>query len=606
MRIQKLDDDLVSKIAAGEVIERPFSVIKELVENALDADATHIDIEVEQGGRKKMVVLDNGHGMSREEALLALERHATSKIKTAEDLFQINTLGFRGEAMPSIASVSQMTLETKARDDGPQAIATRLELSGVKLMTTTSCSLPEGTRITIENLFFNTPARLKFLKTPETEFSHIASWVESMALGRPDVAWSLRHNGKMEWQTPKIASDNPLKERMAQVLGMDVVEWMHPVNKQRNRLSIHGFVADHRAGSRNAKSIYLYVNGRMVRDRTLQHAITSAYENHLMKHQYPWVVLFLEVPPDFVDVNVHPAKTEVRFANSSIVHEFVRSAVREALVPANPVAHTSESIGGSPFAGFDFTAMRPREESVSSIPQEILSLPFQSSRSFVAERAPSESHVHSPGESRHESHSGVAATLDVLNQVRVLGQVHQTYLVCETSESLVLIDQHAAHERLGYEALRLQWEKGPMEVQHLLVPYHLDLLPSQGEILKQYHDGLASLGLDVDHFGGPTYLVRSIPTLLVGTDIRELLEDLVESLQKYEKLTPFEERIHEVLERMACHHQVRAGDKLSSEEIQHLIAEMKKNPHANQCPHGRPTVLELRFSEVEKLFRRRV
>lgn len=580
-KIRRLPESLVSKIAAGEVIERPFSVVKELVENSLDAGSKNIEVEIEDGGRKRMTILDDGIGMTKDEALLALERHATSKLASEEDLFRIQTLGFRGEALPSIAAISYMTLETR-RSDSEEA-ASKIEIQGGTVVKVGLSSLPIGTRITIENLFFNTPARLKFMKSKETEFSHIASWMESIALSRTDIGFSLKHQGKTELKTPPRED---VKDRIRDILGMDIAEFLHPVSANRGQLKMAGFAADHRASASggSAKSVYFFVNGRIVRDRTLQHAVSTAYENLLMKHRYPWVVLYLTVPPEFVDVNVHPTKSEVRFANSSLMHELVREGIRQALqgpknetVGANLVFAPQDATNG---VGAQFTAPGRDPAGLAQLGE---------SRSYTGE------HKVRPYQQ----------TIPHFN-FRVLGQVHGTYLLCETADKLILIDQHAAHERIGFEKLHAQYESGGIEKQQLLIPQNFDLRPSQCEILKKYVDDLARVGLEVAFFGGNTFIVRSIPTLLDGTDIVALVHEIVDGLESFEKLTPLEERIHEVLERMACHRQVRAGDRLSNEEIEALLKEMGSTRFAGQCPHGRPSVLEISFDEIEKWFKRRL
>lgn len=562
-KIRKLSESLVTKIAAGEVIERPFSVIKELVENAIDAGATQIEIEAEDGGRKRMTVIDDGCGMTEEEALLSLERHATSKLANEEDLCKIETLGFRGEALPSIAGVSHMTLETNA-----SGVGVRIDIEGGKIVKTSSSPLPRGTRITVQNLFFNTPARLKFLKSRETEFSHIAAWIEAIALSRPGIGLNLRHNGKVEIRS---VPRKEMRERIGEILGMEIAEFLHPVEANRGRLRLTGFVSDHRAGSTSAKSLFFYVNGRIVRDRTLQHAVLTAYEGLLMKHRYPWAVLHLSVPPEFVDVNVHPTKNEVRFTNGRLAHELVREGVGAAL-------------RGRPEPVADVVGAR------SSRPDWV---PFEGGST--------------PPLQREGNHVGLPLQQTIERyDFRIIGQVHSTYLICETPEKLVLIDQHAAHERIGFEKLKGQYEGGGLERQHLLIPQNFDLRPSQGEILKKYLDDLSQLGLEVEFFGGNTFILRTIPTLLEGTDIVSLVEELIESLQSFEKLTPFDERVHEILEWMACHRQVRAGDRLTNEEIDALLKEMETTRFSGQCPHGRPSVLEVPFDEIEKWFKRRV
>lgn len=572
-KIRKLPEDLIGKIAAGEVIERPFSVIKELVENSIDAGARQIEVDVEEGGRKRMTILDDGIGMTEDEAVLALERHATSKLPDEETLFNIRTLGFRGEALPSIASVSFMTIETRPAAD-PASVATKIEIEGGKILKPTASPLPRGTRIAVKNLFFNTPARLKFLKAKETEFSHVASWIESMALARPDIGFTLKHNEKTELKV----LPGELRQRIGDVLGGEIAEHMHAVSGRRGALSVTGFVSDHHAGSFSPKSLYFFVNGRIVRDRTLQHGVMAAYENLLMKHRYPWAVLYLQVPPDFVDVNVHPTKNEVRFVNSSLVHELVREGVKEALHPHH---HAEVS---APSSLFHF--QNAQEETIFSPRLD------QAMGDSVPAFDPAP-------DTPHQENA-------LIPFFRVIGQAHGTYLICESDDKLVLIDQHAAHERIGFEKLKKQYETGGISRQQLLIPRSFDLRPSQGEILKKYTEELAKVGLDIEFFGGNTFLLRAMPALLEGTDVIRLIEELIESLDSFEKLTPLEEKIHEVLERMACHRQIRAGQRLVEEEIQALLNEMKETPFAGQCPHGRPSILEIPFGEMEKWFKRKV
>ncbi len=598
-RIQKLSEDLISKIAAGEVIERPFSVVKELVENSIDAGASEIQVDVEEGGRKKIVILDNGIGMTAEEADLALQRHATSKIRSDDDLFNIRTLGFRGEAMPSIAAISFMGLETVSAQEGE--IASKLEIEGGRVVKRSASPLTRGTRISIERLFFNTPARLKFLKSKETEFSHISNWLESMALCRPDIQFILKHQGKTELYAPAV---DDLRWRIKDVLGEEIAEFSRKVDFRRGDMAVYGYVTDHRVTSTSSKSIFFFVNGRMVRDRTLQHAVMAAYENLLMHHRYPWVVLHLTVPPDFVDVNVHPTKSEVKFAQSNLVHELVRSALRDVLQGVSEERKEVLSGSGGSDSGSDFLAFAPAN---SIHPAKSVQLDGFGGLPLSTSKTGAESDFSGSFSFAPAPYAKKSLPLSFVgNEIRVIGQVHQTYLLCETSDKLILIDQHAAHERIGFEKLKRQLEEGGIHKQQLLIPRTFDLRPSQGEILKKYAPDLAQVGLEIEHFGGNTFLLRSLPTLLERTDVIELIEDMVDSLQSVEKLTPFHQRIHEILERMACHAQVRAGDALTTPEIEALISEMRKTNFAGQCPHGRPSVLEVPFTDMEKWFKRRV
>ncbi len=410
-----------------------------------------------------------------------------------------------------------------------------------------------------------------------------------MALARPDIGFVLSHGGKKEL---RAHSGVDVRTRISETLGADVAEFLHPVSINRNRMELSGFVSDHRATSTTAKSLFFFVNGRIVRDRTLHHAVLSAYENLLMKHRYPWAVLSLSVPPDFVDVNVHPTKNEVRFANGKLVHELVREGVRAVLQGNFP-----QEAGAS---GLTFTGARV----APSTGQAGWSLPLNGASRLVTEEfgaqgVPEFSRQGFPSESPQQDRL-------MKGDTRVIGQVHGTYLICETEDKLILIDQHAAHERIGFEKLKKQYEDGRIARQQFLIPQNFDLRPSQGEVLKKYLPDLEKVGLEIEFFGGNTFILRSTPVLLGGTDVVSLIEDLIESLQSFEKLTPFEERVHEVLEQMACHRQVRAGDRLSNEEIEALLREMRSTQNSGQCPHGRPSLLEVPFDEIEKWFKRRL
>lgn len=586
MPIQKLSESLVAKIAAGEVIERPASVVKELVENSIDAGSTSIQIVIEEGGRKGITIVDDGCGMSADQALLALERHATSKIASDDDLFRIRTLGFRGEALPSIAAVSWMTLESRGSTASGAAEATRIEIEGGKIVKQSVSSLPVGTRITVRNLFFNTPARLKFLKSKETEFSHIAQLVETLALANPGVGFQLTHQGRKELSSPPRS--RPV-DRVQDILGADIASLLLPFQGGRGGCEIFGFCAAHQVTHSSSKGIYLFVNGRAVRDRLLQHAVMAAYEHLLMKGRYPWVVAYLQVPPDFVDVNVHPTKNEVRFAQSQVVHELVRETIRKVLQTGGMNEKGRHIAGGS--------------EDLSDVANGVSGYRPEGNRPAAGGMVRQDCHDDS---GRGDPQEPEAMCLPFSPDLRIIGQVHSTYLICETPEKLILIDQHAAHERIGFEKLKRQFETGEIPRQPLLLPQSFDLSPSETELLKQYLPELISFGIEVDFFGGHTFLLRSLPVLLADTDCVVLLRDLVATLKDHEKLTPLTERVHEILERMACHAQVRAGDRLSLQEIEALLQEMEKTNFAYSCPHGRPALVQIPFGEVEKWFRRRL
>ncbi|MBI2501145.1 MAG: DNA mismatch repair endonuclease MutL [Deltaproteobacteria bacterium] len=578
-KIQKLSESLIAKIAAGEVIERPYSVVKELVENSIDAGAKNIEIGIAEGGRKEIRVADDGCGMGRDQALLAIERHATSKLHTEEDLFKIQTLGFRGEALPSIAAVSMMTLESSGRGEA----ANRIEVEGGKVLQIASSARNGGTTITVNNLFFNTPARLKFMKSRETEFSHIARWVEQVALSHPEIGFVLTHrtgdigSARRELQTQGRAET---RERIGDLFGPEIEKSLRPISFGRAGIELCGYLADHQVTSTTPRTLFFFVNGRIVRDRTLQHAVLQGYENLLMKHRYPWVFLYLTVSPDSVDVNVHPTKAEVRFANSQQVHELVRQSVRKSLSPSpSMVTKVSDSLS-RPSA----PSTMLRTGSLRAGQGERVLLPVEPS----------------PSDGRGEIKPMLSS------RVRVIGQVHSTYLVCEVPDKLVLIDQHAAHERIGFEKLKRQFEGGGIERQSLLIPKTFEVKPSEAEILKLYVEDLERFGFELEPFGRSSFVLRAVPALLSDRDCSGLIVDLIDSLQAEGKLEPLTERAHHVLETIACHRQVRAGDQLSTQEIEALLNQMGSTDFSYSCPHGRPSVLEVPFDEIEKWFKRRL
>ncbi|MBI1908842.1 MAG: DNA mismatch repair endonuclease MutL [Deltaproteobacteria bacterium] len=582
--IQLLSDSLISKIAAGEVVERPSSVVKELVENALDAGATEISVEVEKGGRSLIFVGDNGGGMSAEDLGLAVQRHATSKIHDEKDLFAIRSLGFRGEALAAIAAISFLRIES--RKEGEE-VGNFIELEGGQTTREGKASLPAGTRIQVRQLFYNTPARLKFLKSPETEALHIKNVLEAYALSYPETAFVFRRDGREELTLKRGES---LEERIRSLLGEEIAGSLFPFQGTVSSLEISGYCSSPELNSSTTRSLFFFVNGRYVKDRTLQHAVLSSYENLLMKGRFPWAVLYLQIPPGQVDVNVHPTKAEVRFANGSVVHDGVREVIRKKL---------SER----PWQTSPLTPLLSKERGAEG-----------GERSDPAVTLP-----------LIPSHQGRGTqfhfTQTAYGSLQVIGQVHGTYLVCESADNLVLIDQHAAHERIGFEKLKKQYEgqggspKGDspkggspkgIESQRLLIPENIDLAPSETALLKKYSDELHTFGLDVDFFGGNTFVIRAIPALLNGADYPALIQDLVAEIATFEKLTPLQEKFHEVLERIACHRQVRAGDRLSSLEIQALLRDLEGIPFSSNCPHGRPVGIEISWKELEKGFRRRL
>jgi DNA mismatch repair protein MutL len=598
-RVKILPDILSNKIAAGEVIERPASVVKELLENALDADSTRILIELKNAGKSLIRVTDNGVGMNRDDALLAMERYATSKIYTDQDLFKIKTLGFRGEALPSIASVSRFTVESRDKD---AEAGTRIFIEGGKIQTVSEIGAPMGTQMSVQDLFFNIPARRKFMKSAETEMGHIADTVARIALAWPGVMFRLSHDGKIvkNWPATEPAS------RVADVLGGNLRGSLYPISGAYTGLALGGWVASARMARNTSRGIYLYVNHRFIRDRMIQHALMEGYRNRLMKNLYPVAVLFLTVPFDQVDVNVHPTKNEVRFSDGRAVHQLIRTAVSTAIEKAErpkwvvPAAASSSVAEIDPgFISFPQTGMAP------------LTFTTELGGPDKANLAPGSGIPVSPPARDASVRSSETQTplwhKKHFADLRVIGQFHDTYIICESANrDLILIDQHAAHERIRYELLRSKQTAEQLNVQRLLIPETLELGFEEGRILAGLVDTLDHLGLEIEHFGGNTYVIKSIPSMLADREVAPIIFQLVEKIAEIGVGTGPEASLDAVHKLMACHHALRANQKLTDRQIHALLVQLDACDDASHCPHGRPTWIRWELSEVEKAFRRTV
>ncbi len=619
-KIRVLPEILSNKIAAGEVVERPASVVKELVENAIDAGSTRIIIEVEQGGRKLIRVSDNGHGMNRDDALLCLERYATSKITSDPDLFAIRTLGFRGEALPSIASVSRFTIVTRETEAD---VGTRIEVAGGQIKKVMDMGAPPGTLIEVAGLFYNTPARRKFLKSINTEMGHIADTIASMALCRPTVQFRLMHNQRAvkDW----APAAEPL-DRMSDVLGASVKKELQPVLQKTDAVGIEGWVAVPRLNRSTARGIYLFVNGRWVRDRVIQHALFAGYTGRLMKGQYPVAVLFLTVPFDQVDVNVHPTKHEIRFVRQKEVHDAVRDAVAEALKQSDPTRWQSPSSdfrpspAPSPYTTTGAAVSEHRADYRPSSPPRLAPEPRPASGP-ARERYPIESDRmdHAPPSSpQTETHTAPAAPDNnrrpsqqeplwekhYFADLTVIGQYKGTYIICEADDGLILIDQHAAHERIVFETLKRQADEHRPAVQRLLLPETIDLGFREAQILEKLAPELDRYGLEIEPFGGNTFVVKSMPTLLHSGDIPALITELAEKTAEIGIAAGMEKILDECLMVMACHNAIRANQRLSGEQITFMLGQLDGCDNPSHCPHGRPIWLRWSVTDLEKQFRR--
>ena len=575
-RIRILPELLSNKIAAGEVVERPASVAKELIENAIDADITKVMVEIKKGGRALIRVSDNGVGMDRDDAILSIERYATSKIHNEKDLFSIATLGFRGEALPSIASVSEMEIVTRAASS---EAGTRIVIAGGKVKEVAEIGAPKGTMISVNRLFFNTPARRKYLKTEQTEMGHISDTVTRTALAWPGIHFKFLHNGRVlgNWSPTR----NSL-HRVIDVLGGDLEGRLYEVDYKGGNIGVHGFVASPDAARTTSRGLYLYVNGRFVRDKVLNHAVMEAYAGHLMKGKFPLVVLFVSLPHDQVDVNVHPTKNSVRFEAPKQAHDVVARAVSESLQKFD-----------RPKWGQTLT-MKPRHRPI----------PYRLSPSHgkVSEPKP-ELTFRTPS---HEPETTPPLWQEKsFSSLRVIGQLHDTYIVCESEDGLVLIDQHAAHERVVFESLKAAYGRSAVSTQGLLVPETLELTHREAGILETLIEGLRDMGLEVEPFGGKTYLIKSVPALLAGRPIKPLVMEIVEKAAEIGLVSGLDRGVDECLSIMACHGAIRANQKLAEEQMKALLEQLDALGHAaSHCPHGRPTHVHRSLRQVEKAFKR--
>ncbi|MGA9178040.1 MAG: DNA mismatch repair endonuclease MutL [Desulfobacterales bacterium] len=590
-KIKILPEILSNKIAAGEVVERPASIVKELVENALDAGSSRIMVEVRKGGRSLIRVSDNGVGMSSDDAMLSLERYATSKIYTDGDLFAINTLGFRGEALPSIAAVSKFCLVTR---DDTSSSGTEIIVHGGTIKKVSEIGAPQGTMVTAEHLFFNMPARRKFLKTVTTEMGHIVDAITKIALGWPDVQFKLTHNEKLVKNWPATGDS---VDRIADVLGIDIKDDLCNIKLSADDLTITGWISSARNTRKTSRGIYLYVNGRVVRDRIIQHALFEGYSGRLVKGQFPLAVLFIRVPYDQVDVNVHPAKHEVRFAQQKNVHEAVRRSVAEALqrvdrsgwnAPgAQPYLSTVEQSGiFEPMADFKILE-RQRKDPLS---REIGT--FASFRpAFSLNKDP-----------------GLAQTplwkKKRFGDLRVIGQFRDMFILGESGDGLILIDQHAAHERVLFEELKNRFQDSRKPSQKLLIPETIDLGYREAKILERLIPNLTDLGLEIAPFGGDTFVVKAVPLLLKNKEIKPLVVEIVEKTAQIGFSSGMETVLDQCLELMACHGAIRANQKLSDKEIEKLLHQLDTCDQPSNCPHGRPTWIRWSVKDLEKLFKR--
>jgi DNA mismatch repair protein MutL len=614
-RIRQLPPQVVSKIAAGEVIERPASVVKELVENAVDAGATRIDIDLEQGGAELIRVVDDGCGIAANDLPLALASHATSKLTDADDLFRITTMGFRGEALASIGGVAKLTLQSRPPD---QTSGAEIRCDGGELSPVRPWNGAPGTRIEVRHLFYNVPVRKKFLKSIATELGHIGETVTRLALANPALHLTLRHNGKLVYEIPATAG---LTERIALFFGGDVRDALYYLDTGPDDVQLTGYIADPACDRGNAKLQYLFVNGRWVRDRSLTHALQEAYRGLLMTGRYAVAFLFLTVLPDQVDVNVHPTKAEVRFRDGALVYSRVRSAVKSRLLKENLVPRLEvprpQNLGSNPEMFPPVAARRP-VATFAEQGTDLSSSPFTSIPRDIQERLPLEPMPTLPLTEPRAAVDPLPKTqhpeLSTLNLpspfpfpptgVGTALQVHDAYLVVETPQGMLVIDQHALHERILYEQLRRRIRDGKLDVQRLLIPEPIDLPAEQAALVLEAAPALAELGLEVSDFGGNTVLLSSYPTLLARRPPYEILAGVIDYLVTKDRTPTKDALLNDLLATMACKAAVKAGDRLSPEEIAYLLQLRELAEDSHHCPHGRPTSLLFSRQDLDRQFRR--
>lgn len=595
MPIRRLPPDAVNRIAAGEVIERPAAAVKELVENALDAGARTVRIETELGGLGRILIEDDGSGIPKDELALAVERHATSKLTPSDDggldLLDIRTMGFRGEALPSIGSVARLSIASRARGAGE---AWRLDVEGGVLDGPKPAALGlagSGTRVEVRDLFYATPARLKFMKGERAEALAISDAVRRLAMARPDVGFTLIQDGRSALRTLPEAGPEPRRTRIAALLGAQVAADALTIAAERDGVRLGGLAGLPTASRGDARHQYLFVNGRPVRDRLLQAAARAAYQDVLARDRHPVLALFLDLDPQLVDVNVHPAKTEVRFRDAANVRGLIIGALRHALGAVGVQAAGGLTLGAlalaRPAAGASPAPWRPTG-GWSAAPTPVMRALAEPSARY--EPAPAND-APAPEPSAHP-----------LGAARA--QLHGTYIVAETADGIVIVDQHAAHERLVLERMKAAIDGGTLARQPLLIPDIVELDPDDAERLLARADELAGLGLVIEPFGRGAVAVTETPALLGKVNAAGLLRDLADDLAGTDEALTLQTRIDDVLSSMACHGSVRAGRRLAAEEMNALLREMEATPRSGQCNHGRPTFVSLSLGDIERLFGR--
>ena len=602
MTIRRLPEHVVNRIAAGEVIERPASAVKELVENSLDAGASRIEVTVRDGGKSLITVTDDATGMTPEELHLAVERHATSKLPE-DDLDHIRTLGFRGEALPSIGSVGRLALTSRTAEADT---AWRLTVDGGDIGELAPAALSKGTRIELRDLFYATPARLKFLRADRTESSQIGDAISRLAMARPDVSFTLidGERTKIKLEAAQGERLDARLRRLGGVMGKEFTENALPIEAEREGIRLAGYAGLPTLNRGNAQLQFLFVNGRSVKDRLLFGAVRGAYQDFLARDRHPLIALFLEIDPMLVDVNVHPAKAEVRFREAGVVRGLIVGALRHALAEAGHRASTSVATaalnaiqpGAHTGPALPFGGGYPQRPAYPSSGLSDSAAIFQAPNGPAQGLAPT-----APPTAQHDDTDGTEAY--PLGAARA--QVHETYIVAQTGDGIVIVDQHAAHERLVYERMKEALSDTGVRKQGLLIPEVVELAEDEVDRLVARTDEFAELGLVLEGFGPGAVVVREVPAMLGQVDVQGLIRDLADELAELGDSFGLKERLEDVCGTMACHGSVRSGRRLNGDEMNSLLRQMEATPHSGQCNHGRPTYVELKLADIERLFGRR-
>ena len=609
MNIKKLPNQLIDQIAAGEVVERPASVVKELVENALDAGATTIDVDIQTGGKKRIKVTDNGAGIREADLRMALQRHATSKIQSLEDLESLQSMGFRGEALPSIASVSRFEIISRHQDAD---MAYQISAHGGEIEGPMPAAHPVGTTIIVSDLFFNTPARRRFMKTDQTEYLRIDDLIKRVSLSRFDVTFRLSHNGKMI-RNAQGGDSNILKhQRINQLCGKDFIENAIFIEQQRGHLKMSGWVAKPSWNRAQPDRQFFYINNRMIKDKLVGHAIRQAYQDVLFHGRFPAFVLYLDIDPELVDVNVHPTKHEVRFRDSKLVHDFIFGSIHQSLAAtrvgtlpdtvAEPLPDYSQMQHRLNLAGGGQGAAAYRPDS-NTAQQGGASLDYLNQVAAASQQLPDY-----PANDNSISHSGLPEVDESNQDIPPLGyakaQIHGVFIIAENQHGMVIVDMHAAHERITYERMKERFAQDALKNQKLLVPIQVNVSSREVNAVENHQQWFEQLGFEINITGEESLVIRKIPAMLAQADVENLIKDVLSEIVALGSSQKIEAQINEIMSTMACHGSVRANRQLSIMEMNALLRDMENTLRSDQCNHGRPTWAQLDMKQMDKLFLR--